>query len=195
MTDLKEATELPEEQLVSDKEETNAIHEDAPSPDAEKQEVATEEALADAPSAETTGADPAETLSSDAPRQSLDNRQHPRFKLYWNVTVIPKSKGDKPIIISGQTCEISKGGMSMLSEANLVVTSKMHATATLTIPSLKAGQLSKTIDIPCLIVHSYLDNAFGKFRLGLDFMEMEQETRIVLEKSLATRLHYPPNMG
>ena len=114
---------------------------------------------------------------------SQDNRRFQRYLMRWQAILL--SPSSKSVILQSVTQDISKGGASVLSDQNILLKSKLPAIMQLIIPPFRVGDSTKVIEIPCYMVHVYLDSTYQQFRIGIEFSDMDHTTQVILNAALA----------
>ncbi|TSA50590.1 MAG: PilZ domain-containing protein [Nitrosomonadales bacterium] len=132
----------------------------------------------------TTSSPPSAPVTAGAKREQ---RRYPRHMVYWPVVIFHEKSADKAAILHGETCEISMGGASILSEQNFSL--KSLVMMQLAIPPQLLGQKTKIIEIRCRMVHAHLDARHHMFRMGFEFIELNDKYKVILNEVLS---HHTP---
>ena len=109
-----------------------------------------------------------------------EHRKHPRLPLHWKVTIRQNEAG--PILLSGETHEISLEGASILSEHNLLL--KGEVLVELLYPPEMAGKPLKPLKIKSKMVYTIYSSDHYCFRTGVNFRQFLSDAKSILEKRL-----------
>ncbi|TSA50068.1 MAG: PilZ domain-containing protein [Nitrosomonadales bacterium] len=105
--------------------------------------------------------------------------------MFWPAAIYSVDPANSAAILHGTTCEVSKNGAAILSDKNILLESITPAVMQMTIPPFSLGQQAKTIEFPCCMVYSYLSSRHSKFKVGVDFLELSKDSKVLLDQALS----------
>jgi hypothetical protein len=112
-------------------------------------------------------------------------RKHPRYAVPWRIVIVYKRHG-KQESYHGSICDLSLGGVTVFVDH--IIHSSEPVVATIEIPGVVSGQRTNVVGVRCNITHSILSANYGKFKLGMQFIEFNGKSKDVLMDALANRM-------
>lgn len=109
-------------------------------------------------------------------------RKHPRYAVTWRLVVVYKKMG-KHETHRGSITDLSLGGASFFSDHN--IHSEEPVVVTVEIPAYMHNQKNTIVGARCLILHSILSSNYGKYRIGLKFVDFNGSGKKVLTDALS----------
>lgn len=109
-------------------------------------------------------------------------RKNPRYAVPWRIVVVYKKMG-KHETFRGSITDLSLGGASFFSDHN--IHSPDPVVVTVEIPAYAHNQKSTIVGARCIILHSILSSNYGKYRIGLQFMDFNGSGKKVLSDALS----------
>lgn len=89
----------------------------------------------------------------------------------------------KSEMYQGNIADLSLGGACLFSDLHIYTTEPV--VATIEIPSYTANQKNTIIGIKCVILHSILSSNYGKYRIGIKFIDFNGKGEINLKEALS----------
>ena len=109
-------------------------------------------------------------------------RKHPRYAVPWRIVVVYKHQG-KHETFRGSISDLSMGGASFYADHNIY--SPDPVVVTVEIPAYSVNQKSTIVGARCIVLHSILSSNYGKFRIGLKFIDFNGSGKRMLSDALA----------
>ena len=110
------------------------------------------------------------------------HRKYPRYAVPWRIVVVYK-KMSKHETYRGSICDLSLGGASFFADLN--IHSAEPVVATIEIPAYLRNQKNTIVGARCHIIHSILSSNYGKFRIGLKFIDFNGKGKGDLTEALS----------
>lgn len=119
---------------------------------------------------------------SEPTGKGTGGRKHPRYAVPWRIVLVYKKQG-KHETFRGNIRDISLGGASFFSDYS--ISSPDPVVATVEIPPYAHNKQNTIVGARCLILHSILSSNYGKYRVGLKFMDFNGSGQRVLSEALS----------
>ena len=123
-----------------------------------------------------------------SPGNSSAKRRLPRYAVPWRIVVVYKIQG-KHDTYRGSIADLSLGGASFYADHNIY--SVDPVVVTVEIPAYSIHQKSTIVGARCLILHSILSSNYGKYRIGIKFLDFNGSGKKVLTDALAALTPIP----
>jgi hypothetical protein len=105
-----------------------------------------------------------------------------RYSVHWPVVIIYKKAG-ADCTFHGQTFDLSLGGACIYADENIFVEDEV----VMSIMVHTINHKRKVIGVKCRMLYNIVSTNYGKFRIGIQFIEFNGNSREVLSQSLASR--------
>lgn len=109
-------------------------------------------------------------------------RKTPRYAVPWRIVVVYKL-GGKHETYRGSITDLSLGGASFFSDHNIYSTDPV--VVTVEIPAYSHNQKNTIVGARCTILHSILSSNYGKYRIGIKFIDFNGSGKKVLTEALS----------
>ena len=109
-------------------------------------------------------------------------RKAARYAVPWRLVIVYKKQG-KHETYRGSISDISLGGASFFADHS--IHSPDPVVVTVEIPAYAHSQQSTIVGARCLILHSILSSNYGKYRIGLKFIDFNGSGKLVLTDALS----------
>lgn len=113
---------------------------------------------------------------------SAAQRKNPRYAVPWRIVVVYKKLG-KHETYRGSISDLSLGGVSFFADHN--IHSPDPVVVTVEIPAYSFDKKSTIVGARCIILHSILSSNYGKYRIGMKFVDFNGSGKRVLTEALA----------
>ncbi len=113
-------------------------------------------------------------LRGNAAPSSLDQRHHGRARARWQIRLI----GAGEAIVAGWVCDVSEGGLGLMSRVNVPVGSVLETA--LAVPHPSDPRRSLTVRAKVRVVSSAFCGT--QSRLGVQFMALPMAARLAIRK-------------
>ncbi len=129
-------------------------------------------AFAHAHARQATGFHPALRAAALPQRRTEDARRHLRARAHWAIRLI----GAGDAIVPGWVCDVSEGGIGLMSAVNMPVGTMLETA--LAIPHPKDPRRSLAVRAKVRVVSSSFCGT--QSRLGVQFMTLSMEARLAI---------------
>lgn len=83
----------------------------------------------------------------------------------------------------GSICDLSLGGACFFTDLNIY--SAEPVVATIEIPAYLQSQKNIIVGVRCMVLHSILSSNYGKFRVGIQFIDFNGKGKGALTEALS----------
>ena len=116
----------------------------------------------------------------------MEQRQHTRYRVYWNASIVVLLGGEQKIY-HGHIYDISPEGASFYTDLNLHDI-KEPIVMLLSIPNGRSNKAWLTIAVRCRMIHTILSAQYNQFHIGFHFLLLKADYRKALDEVLSSRL-------
>ena len=110
------------------------------------------------------------------------HRKYPRYAVPWRIVIVYKKMGKREMY-KGSISDLSLGGVFFLADLN--ISSAEPVIATIEIPAYLREQRNTIVGVKCLILHSVLSSNYGKYRIGMKFVDFDGKGQRKLTEALS----------
>jgi hypothetical protein len=96
------------------------------------------------------------------------HRNYPRYAVPWRIVIVYKKMG-KHETYRGSVADVSLSGACFFSDLNIY--SAEPVVVTIEIPAYMRDQKNTIVGARCLVLHSVLSSNYGKYRVGIKFID------------------------
>lgn len=120
-----------------------------------------------------------------AARKSFqEKREYKRYLVNWKVAVV-NEKGGQDHTFHGRARDISLGGLCLLSDHNLNISTAVRVL--IAVPSHSPSHPAHVVEVRSKLAYAVLENGGKHFRIGVTFLEFMRDGLHLLEKRLSER--------
>jgi hypothetical protein len=112
--------------------------------------------------------------------EAAQQRNHERYPVHWKAVIIYKKNG-KEATFHGRTYDLSLGGASIYADENIYVDDPV----VMTIKVRTKLNSSRVIGVKCQMLYTILSSNYGKFRIGIQFLEFNADGEDTLTEALS----------
>lgn len=112
--------------------------------------------------------------------RTAEHRLLKRHAVHWKVVIIYKKDG-KDATFHGQTYDLSLGGACIYSDENIYV----EEPVVMSIKVRTKHSSQKVIGVKCQMLYNIISSNYGKFRIGIQFIEFNADGKEVLADALS----------
>lgn len=114
--------------------------------------------------------------------EAKGQRKYPRYAVPWKIVVVYQRMGKREMY-KGNISDLSLGGGSFLTDINIC--SAEPVIATIEIPAHLHDQKNTIVGVKCLVLLSILSSNYGKYRIGVKFVDFDGKGKIKLAEALS----------
>lgn len=114
--------------------------------------------------------------------ENANHRQYDRYAVHWQVVIIYRKDG-KDATFHGRTYDLSLGGACIYADHNIFVVEPVA----MSIRVHTSHHSFKVIGVKCSMLYNILSSNYGKFRIGIQFIEFNGDGKEVLAEALSKR--------
>jgi c-di-GMP-binding flagellar brake protein YcgR len=109
-------------------------------------------------------------------------RKYSRYAVPWRIVIVYKKMG-KPETYRGSISDLSLGGACLFADLN--INSAEPVIVTVEIPPYQHSQKNTIVGVRCVILHSILSSNYGKYRVGIKFIDFNGKGEGYLMEALS----------
>lgn len=121
-------------------------------------------------------------LTKNGDAEKANHREYDRYAVHWQVVIIYKKDG-KDATFHGRTYDLSLGGACIYADQNIFVLEPVA----MTIRVHTNHHSFKVIGVKCSMLYNIISSNYGKFRIGIQFLEFNGDGKKVLAEALSKR--------